>query len=86
MREPGERYALQTLESKYLLFTEGEDEYYDLLADPYEVENLVDRGDPSKDELRRALIRMVGELKSEEEADLVEEETLERLESLGYVD
>ena len=38
--EPGSRYSLQSLEFKYLLFTQGEDELYDLTADPREMNNL----------------------------------------------
>ena len=39
--EPGSRFSLQSLDFKYLMFTEGEDEFYDLRDDPYEKVNLI---------------------------------------------
>jgi arylsulfatase A-like enzyme len=85
-QEPGERYALQTLREKYLLYSEGEDEFYDLSADPYETTNLIDSGNPMEEKLRRELERLIADLRAEGSAEMVDEEVLERLESLGYVD
>lgn len=84
-KEPGERYALQTLDSKYQWFTEGSDEYYDLSTDPYETRNLIDQPDPVKEQLRDTLKQIVAGLRSDEEADTVEEKTLESLRALGYL-
>ena len=84
-KEPGERYALQSLGAKYLWFSEGTDEYYDLAVDPYETLNLIDQPDAVRDELRDTLQQIVGALRSDEEATVVDEETLDRLRSLGYL-
>ena len=83
--EPGERYALQSLGAKYLWFSEGPDKYYDLAVDPYETRNLIDQPVSTKDELRDTLQEMVGALRSNEPAAIVDEKTLDRLKSLGYV-
>jgi len=84
-REPGERYALQSLSHKYFWFTEGEDEFYDLVADPYETTNLIDEQSEIKDEMRTILQQVVQALSSGIQARMVDEETLRRLRALGYV-
>ena len=70
---------------KYLWFSEGPDEFYDLAHDPYETQDLIHQSIPEKDELRETLLGIVGTLRSDEEAETVDEETLERLKALGYV-
>ena len=84
-KEPGERYSLQSLESKYIWFSEGPDEFYDLIHDPYETQDLIDQPVPEKDEMNETLRLMVGKLRSNEETETVDEETLKRLKALGYV-
>jgi arylsulfatase A-like enzyme len=84
-REPGERYALQSLRSKYLWFTEGPDEFYDLVRDPYETENLIDAVLDEKDELKSILEAMVETLRTDRDANVVDEQTLRRLRALGYI-
>ena len=83
--EPGERYSLQSREAKYLWFSEGPDEFYDLVSDPYETRNLIEEPSLSKDELSDTLRQIVGVLASERQGEIVDESTLERLRSLGYV-
>ena len=84
-QEPGERYALQSLEAKYLWFTEGPDEFYDLRDDPYETRDIIDQPSPEKDELQATLINLVAALRSDGQAETVDEETLEKLRALGYL-
>lgn len=85
--EPGSRYALQSLEYKYLLFTEGEDEFYDLAADPYELENLIDSAEHRSESERFAhqIRELVESSISEREVSSVSEEDVERLRALGYI-
>ena len=83
--EPDERYSLQSLKSKYIWFSQGPDEFYDLIFDPYETQDLINQPVPGKDEMRETLRLMVGKLRSDEEAEAVDEETLKRLKALGYV-
>jgi arylsulfatase A-like enzyme len=86
MMEPGERLSLQTLRYKYIWFSEGQDEFYDLINDPYETTNLIDEPIPEKDKLRLALEQMVEALMTGERAEeIVDEETLRRLRALGYI-
>ena len=85
--EPGSRYALQDLRFKYQLFTEGEDEFYDLEADPYEMNNLIGAVEFANDrepmlEVLRELIRS---LPTGREAEAVSPEEIERLRALGYI-
>ena len=84
-REPGERYALQSLQYKYFWFTEGEDEFYDIRVDPYEMNNLIDEPNELKDEMRATLQQVVQGLSSDVVAPIVDEDTLKRLRALGYI-
>jgi arylsulfatase A-like enzyme len=85
--EPGERYALQDLELKFIRFTEGEDEFYDLREDPYEFNNLV--GAPAYgdrvEEFGQILDGLVVTLRSGVQAEEVDPEVIERLRALGYL-
>ena len=83
--EPGERYSLQSLDAKYLWFSEGPDEFYDLVSDPYETENLIDKPSVVKDELKETLQTIVSALRTDRRGEIVDDATLERLRSLGYV-
>jgi arylsulfatase A-like enzyme len=86
MMEPGERLSLQTLRYKYIWFTEGQDEFYDLINDPYETTNLINEPIPEREDLRLALEQMVEALMTGERAEeIVDEETLRRLRALGYI-
>jgi len=40
--EPGRIYCLQNLRYKYIYHSQGKDEFYDLVRDPFELENLID--------------------------------------------
>lgn len=84
-REAGERYALQDLRYKYLWFSEGPDEFYDVFADPYETVDLIDEPNPRKDDMRATIEQIVAVLSGDGEAESVDEETLERLRALGYL-
>lgn len=84
--EPGAKYALQDLTHKYIWWSDGPDELYDLVADPRELDNLVGRGRPREAELREALLALVEATRTPGVARDVDAETLERLRSLGYVE
>lgn len=85
--EPGSRYSLQDLEYKYLLFTDGDDEFYDLRTDPDELVNLID--DPQYADRRQqmldALLQLIQALPSDRQAQTVTPEEIERLRALGYI-
>ncbi len=85
--EEGFRYSLQDLEFKYVLFTEGEDEFYDLRSDPYEMRDLI--ADPAnadrRDQLMDVLLEMIETMPSGRQAQSVGEEDIERLRALGYI-
>jgi choline-sulfatase len=85
--EPGSRYALQDLRFKYQLFTEGEDEFYDLEADPYEMFNLIDVAQHAKDRepMLEELLDLIQTLPRGPEAQAVSPEEVERLRALGYI-
>jgi arylsulfatase A-like enzyme len=79
------KFALQTLESKYMLYTAGDDEFYDLRSDPYETRNLIDEPSSERDELRATLESLLSLLDNKAAPLLVDEEALEKLKALGYV-
>lgn len=85
--EPGGRYTLQDVEYKYMLFTEGEDEFYDLRSDPYELVNLIAEEEYAerRDQLRDVLAQMIASLPTDREAATVSPEDIERLRALGYI-
>jgi arylsulfatase A-like enzyme len=84
--EAGRKFAFQTERYKYILWTAGPHEFYDLARDPYETTNLQGKGLPEEDALRRALLTTLGGLRPNApgigaRADPVTEE---RLRALGY--
>jgi len=85
--EPGARYALQDKRFKYQLFTEGEDEFYDLEADPYEMNNLIGVEELANDRepMLEALQELIRTLPTGVEAQTVSPEEIERLRALGYI-
>jgi arylsulfatase A-like enzyme len=85
--EPGSRYALQDSRFKYQLFTEGEDEFYDLEVDPYEMNNLIDAREFADDRepMLEVLLDLIQTLPRGPEAQAVSPEEVERLRALGYI-
>lgn len=85
--EPGSRFSLQSLDFKYLLFTEGEDEFYDLAADPYELINLVE--DPlhlaTSELFAEQITTLVDSSVQKGSVETVSDEDVERLRALGYI-
>lgn len=85
--EEGFRYAVQDLEFKYLLFSEGDDEFYDLAGDPYETRNLIDAPEYAdrREQMREVLTEMIETIASGRQAESVPQEDMERLRALGYI-
>jgi arylsulfatase A-like enzyme len=85
--EAGSRYSYQDLAYKYLLFTEGPDEFYDLSADPYELVNLIESEDYAeiRDLFRDRLVDLVANTESGATPGSVSQEAMEQLRALGYV-
>ncbi len=83
--EPGIRHALQNLTRKYILFSEGDDEYYRLDLDPYEQKNRIDEADSEARRMRDLLESMAAELESDLQPGQVDPEARDRLRSLGYI-
>lgn len=83
--EDGERQSLQDADYKYIRWTAGDDELYDLRNDPYETDNLVGTGLPEEERLRADLFSLMAALRSPDEpAAAVDQDTIERLRALGY--
>jgi len=75
---------------KYILHSKGQDELYDLAADPLELDNLIGTGQPEEDELAGWLARkyqwMVEHPLSESPDGVqIESEYVEELKALGYL-
>ncbi len=89
--EPGVVIAAQDLRFKYILHSEGPDELYDLASDPRELENLIGEGLPEEQRLLRWLTSQYREKLSDRRYDAdasnqIEQQYLEELKALGYVE
>ncbi len=83
--EIGAGFAIQDGRHKLIMKTELPDELYDLEADPWEKNNLAGRGLAAEDRLRDALLGLLDGAATPKDAPLLDPETLEELEALGYV-
>lgn len=86
--EPGEICSLQTEDHKYILHSDGVDEFYDLRSDPLELNNLIDEPSETRDRLKERLTSLF-EYMSEQGEHLGDREILpehlEELKALGYL-
>ena len=85
---PGNVYATRSTARKLIINTEGSCEYYDLGADPFEVDNVCDPLDPEIADLIRSLTSAYEAMQSQGEAmhsDVASPEAIEELEALGYL-
>jgi arylsulfatase A-like enzyme len=85
--EEGEKYALQDVNYKYIYRTQGEDELYFVAADPYEIQNLVGEDKALADRWKYETVETIRHLTPEKKdaPKYVDQETLDKLRSLGYI-
>jgi arylsulfatase A-like enzyme len=85
--EPGERFALLTSDWKYIYWTAGADQLYHLATDFYEQHNLIDSDPAGMADLQTTLLDLIDSLEASTGlgSELVDEETIRKLRSLGYV-
>ena len=85
--ELGSKYGWIGPRWKYIHRTIGADELYDLASDPYETRNLLQSNADEAARLKRALLDRVRALGdgAPPTAEPVDEDTLKKLEALGYV-
>jgi arylsulfatase A-like enzyme len=85
--DEGDKYSLQTKNYKYIYRSHGKDEFYDLREDPYEINNLIDKGLIQEKKLKEILISKINEFKGNQPSRHldVNKEAIERLKSLGYI-
>lgn len=83
--EPGTRQSLQTLTRKFILFSEGPDEYYALDVDSYEQTNLIEQADAEARRLRDMITVLTSALTEDFDPESVSEEELDQLRAMGYV-
>jgi arylsulfatase A-like enzyme len=87
-REVGELYSLQNSRYKYIMHSQGEDEFYDLREDPLELENLIGADSDSESLLRSRLKTLYSKMQRQTqgiEPGEVSPQSLEELRALGYV-
>jgi arylsulfatase A-like enzyme len=86
--EEGEKYSLQDKNFKYILYTMGKDEFYNLHQDPYETRNLIQDNPTDCNRFKRALLDKIAQFSrgSRLTPQSVSKETIEKLKSLGYVE
>jgi arylsulfatase A-like enzyme len=84
--ERDNKFAIVDRRWKYIHRTVGDDELYDLRADPYETRNLVGDRPELAETMKAALLARARRLfeKAGPEADSVDAETIEQLRALGY--
>ncbi|MAE62573.1 MAG: hypothetical protein CMJ49_14595 [Planctomycetaceae bacterium] len=84
--EAGSTYSIQTNQHKLIHKTEGDDELYDLINDPYELHNILADAPDIARQLRDALDVKLERLEREAATDLkeIDAESIKELEGLGY--
>lgn len=85
--EAGEKYALFDGKYKYIHRTEGDDEFYDIIEDPYEVYNLAGTGGRAEKKLKKTILKMLERIQplKDSQPESVIGEALEELRTLGYL-
>ncbi len=86
--EKGDRFSIQDHSAKYLWWTEGFNEFYDLQEDPHELHSLLNLGGERETKLRQLLVDKVHDMmrRAPVQAESVDEETKEALRALGYIE
>jgi arylsulfatase A-like enzyme len=87
--EKGEVYCFQTSGYKYIVHTDGEDEFYDLSTDPFELNNLL-HPSPERTSLKNAAKSLFEKFSRQAAAagpvdQKIDQEYVEELKSLGYL-
>jgi arylsulfatase A-like enzyme len=85
--EQGDVFAVRDARFKYIYHSDGPSEFFDLETDPHELENLIDAASPDRDRLAaiaEGYLPLMGRAASGAESE-VEDEVLEELRALGYV-
>lgn len=83
----GDNYSIQNIKSKYIYYSDGKDEFYDLEKDPFELNNLAKEGD-SEQGVMKDVIEKITEGSSKidsKEKKPFSPELVEELQSLGYM-
>ncbi|HEO72463.1 MAG TPA: hypothetical protein ENN80_14480 [Candidatus Hydrogenedentes bacterium] len=85
--EEGDKYALQDEHYKYIYWTVGDDEFYDLMEDPYELKNVRGLGVPEERHMRKELHDRVAAMRQhfDVEPAQADEQDMEQLRALGYL-
>jgi arylsulfatase A-like enzyme len=85
--EKGDKFSLQDENFKYILRTEGQNEFYNIKQDPYETRNLIQNNLPECNQMKEILSAKIVQLgkNSRLTPQSVSKETIEKLKSLGYI-
>ena len=86
--EPGKHYALQDRNYKYILHSEGPDEFFCLTDDPFEAVNLIDVDSEEKERMKTKLSQYYSQLFSESKFSAqtgIKPKYIKTLKSLGYL-
>jgi len=86
--ESGDVYCLRTLRFKYIYHSDGEDEFFDLRNDPFELRNLIAVSSKNRDTMRVKVTSMYDtmlEQSTKIAQGEVREKHLRELRALGYV-
>lgn len=81
----GGLFAIQDERAKYLLFTRGADQFFDLAQDPYEQVDRILEQPELAETYRDRLTGLIDELSAGREAREVDAEAIRRLRALGYI-
>ncbi len=88
VNEPGLKYSLTNRKWKYFHRTEGADELYDLVRDPHELEDVLERHPDVAGDMRDEILSILDDSKRSggagAEAEL-DEEVVQQLRALGYL-
>lgn len=87
--EDGEIYSIQNLDYKLIYHSESEDELFNLRKDPFELNNIINTSKKIGEKMKSEMLRIINSPLQTHTAEYkkieIDKETLEELESLGYM-
>ncbi|MBT4277579.1 sulfatase [Candidatus Falkowbacteria bacterium] len=84
-KDKGKMFSLQNEKYKYILNEHKQDEFYNLIDDPHELNNLINKNISQKDEFKKEILKRIAKFTDTNNIINTKDKELEKkLENLGY--